>query len=202
MRIRALAIVSMVCVSAPLVAETIAFELANVWLDPSDSWTESQPMYGTVVWEYEPGDFENGTGVLMQLDIPWWSEQYDPPLSANVEPEQIEITMDGNYHDYGVDIQLKFVSAFTELGGAGIDTTVSAFEIQRGTVYQGMVVSGELVPVTCMGDFDGSGEVDVTDVLGLIAAWETPDADVTGDGVTDVDDLLVLLGAWGGCVGP
>jgi hypothetical protein len=51
----------------------------------------------------------------------------------------------------------------------------------------------------CIGDITGDGEVDVDDVLGLIAAWGTDGGDVDGDGHTGVNDLLLMLEAWGAC---
>lgn len=53
----------------------------------------------------------------------------------------------------------------------------------------------------CPGDVDGSGVIDLDDLVGLLAAWGTadPDADVDGSGVVDIDDLLVVLGTWGDC---
>jgi hypothetical protein len=54
----------------------------------------------------------------------------------------------------------------------------------------------------CAADFDGNGEVNVLDLLDLIAAWgatgDTPQ-DLNGDSVVTVLDLLVLIGAWGPC---
>ncbi len=52
---------------------------------------------------------------------------------------------------------------------------------------------------SCPNDLDGSGAVDVDDLLACIASWGTPDADVTGDGLTDVNDLLAIIGAFGSC---
>jgi len=55
----------------------------------------------------------------------------------------------------------------------------------------------------CTGDINGSGEVDVSDLLEVIAQWGTCSAsctgDVSGDGVVDVTDLLELIAAWGPC---
>lgn len=51
----------------------------------------------------------------------------------------------------------------------------------------------------CDADLDGSGSVDVTDLLAMLAAWGTPAGDVTGDGNTTIADLLALLSAWGPC---
>ncbi|MBT5383332.1 MAG: 1,4-alpha-glucan branching protein [Phycisphaerae bacterium] len=51
----------------------------------------------------------------------------------------------------------------------------------------------------CPMDIDGNGNVNVDEVLLVIASWGTPDADVTGDGQTDVNDLLAIIGAFGAC---
>jgi len=54
----------------------------------------------------------------------------------------------------------------------------------------------------CQSDLDRNQEVDVADILLLIADWgacEGCDADFNGDGSVAVDDLLVLIGAWGPC---
>ena len=48
-------------------------------------------------------------------------------------------------------------------------------------------------------DIDGDGDVNVDEVLLVIASWGTPGADVTGDGQTDVNDLLAIIGAFGAC---
>jgi len=51
----------------------------------------------------------------------------------------------------------------------------------------------------CIGDLNEDGIVDVSDLLAIIGAWGTPDADITGDNMTDVSDLLVAIGAYGQC---
>lgn len=61
-----------------------------------------------------------------------------------------------------------------------------------------------LLHSTCLGDTDGSGAVDVVDLLGVLGAWGTANAtyDIAppgGDGTVDVLDLLAILGAWGAC---
>jgi hypothetical protein len=57
-------------------------------------------------------------------------------------------------------------------------------------------------PCDTPGDIDGSGSVDVLDLLALLAAWgpcsmpsDCP-ADLDGNDVVDVVDLLSLLAAW------
>jgi hypothetical protein len=49
------------------------------------------------------------------------------------------------------------------------------------------------------GDLDGDGDVDVADILLLIAAWDSDGSnggDLNGDGVVNVADLLILLANW------
>jgi hypothetical protein len=57
--------------------------------------------------------------------------------------------------------------------------------------------------IDCVGDTDGSGTVDVVDVLDLLASWGNCSGDcsgdINGDGLVDVVDLLAMLGAWGPC---
>jgi hypothetical protein len=56
--------------------------------------------------------------------------------------------------------------------------------------------------VACPADSDGSGAVDVSDLLDLLAAWgpcPSCPQDNDGNDVVDVDDLLILLAAWGAC---
>ncbi|MBT5658205.1 MAG: hypothetical protein HOI89_10530 [Phycisphaerae bacterium] len=50
---------------------------------------------------------------------------------------------------------------------------------------------------TCPGDMDGSGEVDITDLLAFLSVFGTPDADLNGDGAGDINDLLILLSQFG-----
>lgn len=62
--------------------------------------------------------------------------------------------------------------------------------------------SGVCDPNPCEGDVDGSGSVDVTDLLAVIAAWGDCDgcsADTNDDGVVNVTDLLAIIAAWGPC---
>ncbi len=52
----------------------------------------------------------------------------------------------------------------------------------------------------CNGDLDGSGVVDVNDLLTQLAAFGiNHQGDCDSDGDTDVNDLLMLIEAWGNC---
>ena len=58
-------------------------------------------------------------------------------------------------------------------------------------------------PSTCDADINGDGNVDVSDILAMVAAWGSsdPDADINGDGTVDVADLLMVIESWGPCEG-
>jgi hypothetical protein len=62
-------------------------------------------------------------------------------------------------------------------------------------------IPDECESTPCPADLDGSGAVDVADLLALLAAWGEPGgpADLDHSGTVDVQDLLTLLGAWGTC---
>ena len=52
----------------------------------------------------------------------------------------------------------------------------------------------------CPGDVDGSGAIDVDDILIVLSNWEgAGDGDADGDGDVDVDDLLMVIGNFGPC---
>ena len=55
--------------------------------------------------------------------------------------------------------------------------------------------------VPCPADVDGSGSVDVSDILAIVGAWGSndPAADVDGDGTVNVSDILEVVSSWGPC---
>ena len=60
---------------------------------------------------------------------------------------------------------------------------------------------------SCPGDVDGSGQVDVNDLLIVLALWGNPPgalatADMNSDGIVNVEDLLTLIANWGPCPQP
>jgi hypothetical protein len=59
---------------------------------------------------------------------------------------------------------------------------------------------GTIEIITCPGDVDCNGTVDVEDLVDVLAAWGTwTYADSDGNGVVDTPDLLTVLAAWGTC---
>jgi choice-of-anchor B domain-containing protein len=87
-------------------------------------------------------------------------------------------------------MQLRFTAEDANSGSvieAGVDAIlISAIECEA----------------PCLGDVaNGDGQVDVNDLLAIIAAWNTsnPQFDIDGSGQVDVNDLLIVIGAWGPC---
>lgn len=52
----------------------------------------------------------------------------------------------------------------------------------------------------CLGDFNGDGVVDGSDLGLLLGDWGGTEFDLNDDGAVDGSDLGILLGAWGDCV--
>jgi hypothetical protein len=104
--------------------------------------------------------------------------------------------------------------ALETVGGLECDTVTIDATLASGTYWiivmpDGFTDSGACgaryvleTRLTCTGDVNGDGAVDVTDLLELLGAWgpcEGCPADIDGSGEVDVTDLLALLGAWGPC---
>ncbi len=55
--------------------------------------------------------------------------------------------------------------------------------------------------ITCPADTDGSGAVDVADLVQVIVFWgqSGTTADINMDGIVDVSDLLAIITGWGTC---
>ncbi|MCH2133511.1 MAG: hypothetical protein MK116_07160 [Phycisphaerales bacterium] len=81
------------------------------------------------------------------------------------------------------------------------DTAVICASSDHGT-EAGSDVLGFVETIPCPADVDGSGSVDVEDVLAVIGAWgsSSPGNDVDGDGIVDIDDLLLVLSSFN-CTG-
>jgi hypothetical protein len=61
---------------------------------------------------------------------------------------------------------------------------------------------GAYEATSCPADIDGSGAIDLGDLLGVLGAWGPCDgcgADIDGDQIVGLADLLAILGAWGPC---
>ena len=149
---RILSLLLLLTLAAPVVAQTntIVYTLDHVWLDPdiSHPWGSSPLlMTGQFEWTYDVGDFENGTGEMVWVNIPWFGSNL-AEMIITIETGSMEFSLNGNWHNRGLDVNLKYVNAFTETSAAVIDTQLSSFDIEAGGIYQGHVTSGRIKPET------------------------------------------------------
>jgi hypothetical protein len=151
-------------------AEKIYYSLDNVWFQ-EDGESSTEQMHGYFSWTYTQGDFENGTGVFHYMDIPGTAHDHTDLLTT-IEPGAIEITLDANVHDDGVDITFKFLTPLTPTGTSVIDTeadpAVSKFDIGGNGFYKGTIVSGSVAP------FEFKLSIETTTPTTASVSW-TPD---------------------------
>jgi hypothetical protein len=84
------------------------------------------------------------------------------------------------------------------------NATISMFKAVAGlpdSIDVSTVVPSAGTP--CVGDTDGSGAVDVDDLVAVILGWgpcgKSCPADIDNSGTVDVDDLVAVILAWGPC---
>ncbi|MHC5022676.1 MAG: M12 family metallo-peptidase [Planctomycetota bacterium] len=156
----------------------------------------------------------NGNGIPDDCDI---DSGFSSDCNLNDLPDSCDI-IDGSSSDLdgnGVpdecdpDCDGDGLSDFTELlfgfeEDCNLNSLPDSCDIANQT---SMDVNGNGIPdeCECLADFDGSGVVDIVDLLGLLSAWGTDDATIDiapdpPDGIVDIQDLLALLAAWGDCV--
>ena len=126
-------------------AATVSYTLDAVFL------ADGTQMTGEFDWTYAIGDFEGGSGVFTALEIPWRPSGTAPPLEEpgmvlTIENNQIEITLDGNIHDYGLDIILKFVQLLSPTQSSLIDLNTSFFECCGNGFKDQPFTSGSITP--------------------------------------------------------
>jgi hypothetical protein len=127
-------------------AVTVSYTLDNVFLE------DGAQMTGEFDWTYDLEDFEGGEGVFTALVIPYRPAGTLPPLEdenliINIESNQIEISGDGSFHDYGLDIILKF-AGLSPTQSVSIDETTSFYECcGNGFKSQPFQSGGSISPV-------------------------------------------------------
>ena len=146
-------------------AATVSYILDDIFLE------DGTQMTGAFDWTYTIDDFEGGSGVFTALEIPWLPNGSEPPLEEpgmvlTIENNQIEISLDGNFHDYGLDISLKYVEPLSPTQSSLIDLGASFFECCGNGFHDQRFQSGRIIPSTFLvGDFDADGDVDGFDFL-------------------------------------
>ena len=139
LRTRVGVIVAATAAATAAMADEVTYTLENVVLQ------EGSQMFGTFSWTYTPGDFENGTGVFSFLDIPYTAHDHTDLLATIDVGSSIEIVLEGDVDDDGVDITLFLEHPLTPDSGASIDLSRSAYEIGGNGFHTGVFLSGEVV---------------------------------------------------------
>lgn len=195
---RAAVISILVSSSASAGTEVVRYRLDNVWLDPDISgFSGPRQMTGSFEWTYQTGDFENGSGDFIEIGLPWGAFSISQ-LGFNIENTAIEITLNGNFHDLGVDISLFLIEPLSQGAGSEIDLVRSAFQIEQGVSYQGHVISGSVViePPACIADLSGDGILDLADVTMFASSFIAGEAaaDIAVPfGVLDLSDISAFV---------
>lgn len=155
--------------------------------------TDMIPSEAIVTWQPSQSPFP--------LDFMWHEvvtpEDQDPPSLAY--DWIVEVNGKGSVIWRGENVYLG--EAQYDLGWPWGTVTVQIIE---GTINANLDIQEVFNP--CYADVDGSGTVDVTDLLTLISNWgecsdctEEIPGDVNYDDVVDVTDLLMIVGTWGPC---
>ena len=116
----------------------------------------------------------------MNFSLQFSSPCFDAAKDGYVMQDELDSDIDGDVSEY-TPLDLP---GNARVMGAAVD--MGAYEVPVDTP-------------SCGGDIDGSGAVDIDDMLAVIGGWGTPDGDVTGDGATDISDLLLVLEFFGPC---
>jgi len=133
----------LVMVASHAHAEVVNYSLENVYM--ADNF---QQISGEFTWTYEVGDFENGVGQFNYLEIPYTAhDQTDLIINIDIG-SSIEITLEGNFHDDGVDITLVLLQPLTPTSGSDINLAQSHYDIGGNGFHAGLFYSGSITPST------------------------------------------------------
>jgi hypothetical protein len=91
-------------------------------------------------------------------------------MVLTIENNQIEISLDGNFHDWGLDMSLKFEQPLSPTQSSLIDLNASFFECCGNGFKDQNFSSGIISPVPLLGDMNGDFDVTVADAPLLVEA--------------------------------
>lgn len=113
-----------------------------------------------------------------------------PQPSSQATTWQVSSFVVGDFVAPSAQVKVKFSVSSTQ-PGAIVEAGVDDFQVDQF-----------ICAIPCPADINGSGAVNVDDLLAVINAWGPCagcTADINADGVVNVDDLLAVINAWGAC---
>jgi hypothetical protein len=151
--------------TALLVLSSVTNAAPVVYTDEALYLAELATLGGSTVHE----SFEDGTGIFTALDIPYTPYSFAAGnLNMDIQADAIEISGNGNYHDMGLDITLRFSQPLSPTQATPIDTdpNQSFFECCGNGFKDQPFQSGRIIPSTFLvGDFDADWDTDGMDFL-------------------------------------
>ncbi|MHC5001780.1 MAG: peroxidase family protein, partial [Planctomycetota bacterium] len=138
-------------------------------------------------------------------------DQIDPWIGALAE-DHVDEAMVGELMQHVIGDQFRrlrdgdrfwYQNVFSDEELAELERTRLSDVIRRNTSIGDEIQDDAFLLPTrlCAPDIDGSGVVDVDDLVTVLLHWGVPGGpgDVDGSGLVDVDDLLEVLLGWGPC---
>ena len=142
-----------------------------------------------------------GSGVSYE-DVEWAYGYYGGEINFEVHGD-VRFEHDINALD-GQTIGsclVTIVPVTPNCGWIEVDGIVDTIAIAGQELFVDCLKGDEVEPSTKPGDLDGDGDVDVDDLMSLIASYGSSCSgcpeDIDGDGDVDVDDLMILLSNYG-----
>ena len=123
-------------------SDTMLFELRDAYMETGAL------LSGVFSWTYDVGDFENGLGDFLVLDVPYTThDETDLEWAIDVT-SSIEITLAGSVHDDGVDITLVLATSLTPTSSVPLVLGLgeSKYEIGGNGFHTGLFIGGRVSP--------------------------------------------------------
>ncbi len=130
------------------------------------------------------------------------------PSSGLVEPVVRVLQGNGSLSFTSLETAWDEDVVLVDSGDVSGDGASELVTIGGGTSFRGdggspLLTLRDVTTPTCPGDFDGTGDVGIDDLLILLGEFAECtsgcQSDMDSDGDVDIDDMLSLIGAWGAC---
>ncbi|MEC8114222.1 MAG: hypothetical protein VX104_00075 [Planctomycetota bacterium] len=112
----------------------------------------------------------------------------------------VEPTANGGFASFATTDAAVVTQTLVLAEDCGLTAPTSLDDIGFPDIDWGLTMSFIADDEPCTADLNGDGQVDFSDLLVILDAWESTTAgDANGDGVTNFSDLLLVLDGWGAC---